>query len=798
MKTNDIEQINEIVKSGKYLGNKEKILEIFKNKELRLYFLKKISNKFESLEEIVFILNETIKNNDILYLYKILQNNINNENNEFIINLMRKYYQQHKFDGKIHLSERLLMIIQKILDKYPENTDNIMFLSKSLLEIRKKSYKKYDLRNEFEQEKQLVSEILKRIFSFYISHKRSDRVKDVISLIEKYFNLISDDGKDTKYTPKKIFEILEYYLIEDRNKFEERFIEIITILCSQYDSYYRSQYDRKEKFNGWELMGGVSVFWSHNYKVFDRHFIRFTLQPALNKYYEFNPEKAWAFILNNCIISENKVSKINPDFLNRAAIMVLLERYKNKSEEISDKAFIILKEFILSRKGIPNKAELIFQQIRKDFPDNKKLHLVEEYIKYYKLPYSCFIEDIILQLAKNGSQKAKDIIEKWTSTPDFLKKTEMLGRDVVSRIEIYLDYLFPVGLKLFKNYISQDDFVNNDNNIEVYRIANVLNRIIYQEFKSGIEIINEIIKNNKLSNNQQILIFYCLLPKSEDINKPENLEIFEKLYSEFLNPFLNNLSNDIKKIEGRITHPQAREAIVDFAEALAKNKKIKEAMRIIEIFINDSNPCTPQKTDPKDPEGKYDKHKQIMNGEGTNTITTVRGKCAWTLMNCIGLAGRKYLEKIIYLTEKLTNDKNYYIQEQSCVTLSRLAQVRFSIIPENKEELFFNQDKEKALKMAKNIEHIAFNLLSKFLSLDQKPRNVLMNQLLRVFNGLKSINQKSAEKLLNSVLKCNEEVISEAVPLFIYFAEFRHRYYHNWKWSLPDLFDDLGDFDNKN
>jgi len=115
-------------------------------------------------------------------------------------------------------------------------------------------------------------------------------------------------------------------------------------------------------------------------------------------------------------------------------------------------------------------------------------------------------------LAKNGNQKAKDIIEEWTSTPDFLKKTDMLGRDVVSRIEIYLGYLFPVGLKLFKNYISQDDFVNNDNNIEVYRIANVLNRIIYQEFQSGIEIINEIIKNNKLSNNQQILIFYCLLP----------------------------------------------------------------------------------------------------------------------------------------------------------------------------------------------------------------------------------------------------------------------------------------------
>jgi hypothetical protein len=800
MEIKKIGQINQIIKSEKYLQNKEIILEILNSKELRVYFLENIIFKINNLEETDFILNEIIKNEEIPYLYKILQNNINKKNNEFIIRFIRKYYQYQKlekFKKNISISEMLLQMVKEILDKYPENTDNIISLFKSLLEARKKNYKNQDLKDEYEQEKQLASEILKKIFTFYATQKRNDRVKEIINLIENYFNLIADDGEYTQYTPKKIFEILEYYIAEDKNKFEERFIEIITILCSQYDSHYRSQYNRKEKFNGWELMGGVSVFWSHNYKVFDRHFIRFILQPALNKYYEFNPEKAWAFILNECIISENKVSKINPDFLNRTAIPILLERYKNKSEEISDEAFIILKEFILSRKGIPNKAVLIFQQIRKEFPDNKRLHLVEEYIKYYKLPYSCFIEDIILQLAKNENQKAKDIIEEWTSTPDFLRKTEMLGGDVASRIENYLDYSFPVGLKLFKNCINQDDFINNDKNYEIYQIGKILNKIVYQDFQSGIEIIKNIITNKKLSDNQQILIFYCLLPKSEDINKPENLEIFEKLYCEFLDPFLNNLSNDIKKIEERITQSQAREAIVDFAEALAKNKKIKEAMRIVGIFINDSDPCTPQKIDSKDPEGKYDKHQQIINGEGTNTITTVRGKCAWALNNCITLAGREYLEKIIDLTEKLTNDKNYYIQEQSCVTLSRLAGVRFSITPENKEELFFNQDKEKALKMAKKIEKIAFGLLGKFLSLDQKPRNVLINQLLRVFNYLKYINQKSVEKLLNSVLKCNDKVISEAVPLFIYFAEFRHRAYHDWKWSLPGLFDDLEDFDNK-
>ena len=244
MEIKKIGQINQIIKSEKYLQNKEIILEIFNNKELRLYFLENIIFKINNLEETDFILNEIIKNEEIPYHYKILKNNINKKNNEFIIYFIHKYYQYQKlgkYKENISISEMLLQIVKEILDKYPENTDNIISLSKSLLETRKKSYKNHDLKNEYEHEKQLASEMLKKIFTFYVTQKRNDRAKEVISLIENYFNLIADDGEDTQYTPKKIFGILEYYLTEDRNNFEERFIEMITILISQYDSYYRSQ-----------------------------------------------------------------------------------------------------------------------------------------------------------------------------------------------------------------------------------------------------------------------------------------------------------------------------------------------------------------------------------------------------------------------------------------------------------------------------------------------------------------------------------------------------------------------------
>jgi len=765
--------------------------------DLMFFVLKRLENKrIKNLSDWENLWNIIKLNYFSHYVFKIFSNNLQNtKNRQYILSFILKNlpnYKSYFLDNFLIID--IVRIIAKIIEKENKLNRVALEIVEDILENYKDDY--FYLKSDYDQhrnwEKEQIGKLLMKLFN----QGNQKQKKYIYNLIVKYFNLIEDSGNFWQYTPKVVFDVLIEYLIVDFSTFEQKYKQLVQDLVKQYTQVYRKY---SIQFKGWDLFGGVNISWKNEFKITDWHFIHNVLEPALLKYYKNNPEKNWDFILNNCIIPENRISKENPDFLNRSVILILLERYKSEDEEISNKSFDILKDFIsFKKKGIPNKIELIFQIVKEgDITNDKKLNLLKAYFDNYQLPYSPFIEDIILQLAKDGYKELGILINRWTEDPNFLQKSDMLRRDVVSRIEIYLDYLFPVGLKLFKNYISQDDFINNDKNIEVYRIAIILNKIIYQDFQSGIEIIDNTIINKKLSNNQQIILFYCLLPKSEDINKPENLEIFEKLYFEFLNPFLNNLSNNIKKIEERITQSQAREAIVDFAEALVKNNKIKEAMRVIEIFINDSNPCTPHKIDPKDPEGKYDKHQQIINGEGTNTITTVRGKCAWALNNCITLVGREYLEKIIDLTEKLTNDKNYYIQEQSCVILSRLAQVRFSIIPENKEELFFNQDQEKALKMAKKIEYIAFNLLGKFLSLDQKPRNVLMNQLLRVFNYLKYINQKSVEKLLVAILTCNDEVISEAVPLFIYFAEFRHRAYHDWKWSLPGLFDDLEDFDNK-
>jgi len=133
----------------------------------------------------------------------------------------------------------------------------------------------------------------------------------------------------------------------------------------------------------------------------------------------------------------------------------------------------------------------------------------------------------------------------------------------------------------------------------------------------------------------------------------------------------------------------------------------------------------------------------------------------------------------------------------SCFSLSQLARNRLTLMPDNKEELFFNEDKEKALKMAKRVEEIAFKLLDRFSNLDPKPRDVLMRAILKVFDRTRALNQNNAMILLKKISQGGGKVIGEAAPLFIYFAEFRQKDFKDWKWNLPGLYDDLKDFDNE-
>src|SRR5690606_25562113 len=143
--------------------------------------------------------------------------------------------------------------------------------------------------------------------------------------------------------------------------FSRHLEEFIKTIVNQYQSghMYNGSYD------GWDGMGG-SISQSGNvFKQHDRHYLVYSLQPALLKYYEEDKERGWKLITARFVAATPKdVSAQKPDFLGRASISVLLDQFVNGPHE--DEAFGLLSKQILMNKGIPSKHDLIYQEVYHD------------------------------------------------------------------------------------------------------------------------------------------------------------------------------------------------------------------------------------------------------------------------------------------------------------------------------------------------------------------------------------------------------------------------------------------------
>lgn len=727
-------------------------------------------------------------------IFKIFESNLHTEENKKYIlqffkdnvSKIKKFYQQDFFGVDV------VRITKKILqdDKNNRFIEDILEIAKRLISERQDDifYLKAQ-RNDF-WEREEMAKLLKSVYE----KAKLDLKNEIYRFIVKTYNLIADEGEFSHYTPREVFDILRNWLNRD---FEKRFLVLRRELSRQYDRFYKERFRFKKGFCGWELMGGTTSWWGDNYRVSDRHFIIYTLQPALTKYYAQtrNKEQVWKFIVKYCVHKTEEVKKEQPDFLNRTAIPIILKRYRSSNRKASEEALGILKEFILSRKGIPHKAELIYQEVRKDYPDNKKWELIKIIIQRYKIPTDPFVEQIVSGLAKKGNKEAKDIYLRWSQDPAYYKKTHFSGNRLISHIHNILDIEFNEAIKLFRNYISQDYFINKLDSFHAYKVAGLLGSILIKDFNAGIRILNYLRSQKRLTINQQILLCFSVLKCIENEEKGASLLI--KLYSEFIDPLLDSFENKIEEIIKYIWHSNAREAFVQIAEKLVKQKLIKEALRIIEVFVNDPDPYLPG-ADPEDREGNYSHHKRIEDtGQPESIISSVRGWCAWVLAQTVILDARPYLRKIIKLTEKLIKDKDYYVKHMACFPLSRLVCYRLSHMPKNKNVLFFNDDLKTALKLAKKVEKIAFDFLDEITKCSTNVKCALAASVMSIFNCMRAISETKALTLIKKLLSFPDKVISEMTFILIYFAEFRKNDFKDWSCSLPGLYDDLKVFNDK-
>ncbi len=711
------------------------------------------------------------------YLIDIFEKNLSTENN-------RKY--ALSFIDKVlinklptYRSEFLKVDISKLCEKIFDEGEDLFYevfeISQKLLKINQE---KLISNQNHQMDEWEHDEILKLFKKLYLK-ANTEQKKLIVKYIINNFNLIQDQGEYLFYTPQGAFDILREEFLEN----PEDSIRMYTSLFSnQYDAYYR-HISEKLTFKGWDLMSGGISQAGDNYSMSDNHFVSQLIKPALNEMYKKDPKKAWEFVNEFCITTNKlNISREHPDFLNRASIEILIKEFINGNNK--EQAFKILEKFI-RMKGIPLKADLIFQEVKlaKDMTDEDKWRLLEVSFKAYSnLPINPFVEQITSDLASKGKEEAINAISNWMKNSKYVESS-ILGSDMVTDIAKLLENpnTFSKGKTILQAYLFSESFINKNNNWRSWDIAKLVSKIIIADPNEGITLLLKIANSKTLTLNQQIILTSSIENLSENSETKLMLIVFNK----FVKTVLENLKT-ISNIQKKFNNRGSRESFVKSAEKLAEKNYFEEALWLIKIFIEDNDPPINGKNYDDDPKGDFNYHKKIVEGDDSLTINTVRGYCAWALQKFAVLRGRRYITQIIPLVERLAFDNNYYVRQQACVPLLDLARNRHTVIPDSDYERFIS------MKAAQDIEKLVFKMLE-----DKANQSLpaVMKSLGRIFSFIRNLNEQKALEVIQTFLDCKfpeqakgkdifssrkrevsyDEVIEEIVPFFIYYSEFRQR-----------------------
>jgi hypothetical protein len=710
-------------------------------------------------------------------IFKIFQNNVlNKDNQKYVLGFIRIILDDHLvgYQREDFIKDNITDLCEKVLDLSPEYAEKIFGITKELFEYSSSIFLFEERRSDKSWGREQVADFLMKLYrskNVSVSLKQS-----IIKFIYISFNLVEDDGKFWHFTPPAIFSIVSDYINENPSV---RILEFANVASGQYQKYLR-RFSKKINFEGWEHMGGGISQSGNEYSIEDRHFVIRVLRPALEKI--IDDDKKWEFVINNLVtINSDEVKFDRPDFLNRAVIPYLFDKYVGGRYE--QDAFKILCEFIKCRKGIPWKTDIIFQELRdRNIPVEKKWLLIKASLDEYKnLPVNVFIEQIVTEIAHDdGSgiyeQEAINTVMSWAKDPNYRKNRSLGSYDVIDSVFRFLSNTktFDQGVEILKTYIINNDFKGKDGSYSSWDVGRALSQILTKQAKKGIEILDQIEESVDMTTNQQMVLLGAIGEL-----QTETPQVLVDVFNMFVDPLLKKYPEQ-SLLEKRFPHSYSRENLATFAENLAKIGEYNKSLKILYRLGDDSDPKLEQ--DVSDQE-TLSLHQRVSDGEDCNTITSVRGRVSWALRHFSLLPAKDYLKDALPLLEKLTKDHNYYIRLQSTYPLIDFVKNKDTYLPDtNPKERFVDK------VTSKDIEDMAFNMLRDPV---KQELPAVLKGLVHVFSGMRQMNSEYALEAVSVFLSSDsEDVLEDATSLLLFFAEFRKGAFKKWEWETLPEFDD--------
>jgi hypothetical protein len=762
-------KINNIIENNVYKKNSDLIIDIFKNdNKLKQYFINKLPTKFKNIKQIDFLLEtfiEDSKNQQAqIKCFQILEGSISKQNNKFIVEFLIKHldkYFNFKIDGHFYLG-----ILKKLAETNDNNIQEDLFkLVKLILEKRKNEYDKLETRGEYTEEKRIIGEILNNRLDIF--KKDQKKLKEIIKLIQDNFTLTEDSGDYFFYTPPNIYGLLKKYinLDYDFNNFVERFSEIKNVFIDQ-EVERRKKYGIKKDYDGFDAWGSGISQSGGDFSISDKNFVGNVLKPAIENQYKKQKIKTWIFIKEKII--DKKTDKNNPDFLKRAALGIIIDRLSKKRKDIRENMINIYKKLLKGKQGIPAKDDLIFYYISQSSELNLADNVIWELIEITKQRFghdlNIFICQQIGRIARNGHEKAVDLVEELLNDEKFLNNPSISDEKFRILLSGVIDSDWQRALKIIKKLFKKQYFKKNIDRFDISIFSHQLEALVDKNEDKVFEILDNLYDSNgKLTKNQQELIARFLInleKKGKKLLKKGYVFIYSKI-------------KDLEK--SKFTDVYSRENISKFAEILAQENLFKESLNLIKIFINDS----------KSPKLNDKKYKDLIKEDDFVSISTSRGWACWAMNKFIVTDGKDYIPEIVELVQEATKDKHPYVRQMAAIPLENLLKFRYAKTP--KEERFMDDE------TAKKIENIALEMLR---DKDNWHIKQVMISLVHVFSNFRALTQEDTDivvKIFTEELndEIRNDIIKEFIPVLIFYAEYRKEAFEGWEHS------NLGDFNEK-
>jgi len=202
-----------------------------------------------------------------------------------------------------------------------------------------------------------------------------------------------------------------------------------------------------------------------------------------------------------------------------------------------------------------------------------------------------------------------------------------------------------------------------------------------------------------------------------------------------------------------------REQMVRLGIWLLENNQIKNAIWLIDQFVDDPDPSSSDEYKGK-PEFNYDKI--IRDGKDVVVLTTVRGHIAWLIKELAHKSGRHDVQNLInaywYTKQVITSEKNLYIIQQWLIPLIEIANRR----------LWLAEDSQETYK---NFRNLILNkddgLIAKYAEYP-----ALAKYLIEILNFFKDLNTGEVQFIIEKIVNSEEGMV-----LLMYYALYKENHY---------------------